>query len=303
MIIRVLFASVLVLCVAATDGARAGSREVALEHGGLELRARLVVAEGKSLADGVFLITHGTLAHNGMEIIAALQAGLAERALNSLAINLSLGLDARPSAMYDCAAPHRHRHHDALDEIGAWTAWLKAQGASRIVLAGHSKGGNQTAWFAAERPDPALAGGALIAPSTWSAAGAEKLYRARHGSALSAPYAKAEKLVADGKGAQMMKPVGVLYCKDTEVSAASFVSYYQPDPRRHSPNQLTRIKVPVTVIAASEDRVIKGLIKAVEPLTGNGNIKLVVVDGAGHFFRDLYLEDVLDAMADLLETR
>jgi pimeloyl-ACP methyl ester carboxylesterase len=297
MIARALFAFTLVWGVG--GAAQGETREVALANGGLELRARLVVAAGKSLADGVFLITHGTLAHNRMEIIAALQDGLEERALNSLAINLSLGLAARASAMYDCAVPHRHKHEDALDEIGAWLAWLKGQGASRIILAGHSMGGNQTAWFAAERPDPALAGVALIAPSTWSAAGAAKLYRARHGGALSVPYGKAEKLLAGGKGAALMKPVGVFYCKDAEVSAASFVSYYQPDPRRHSPNHLGKIKVPVSVIAASEDRLIKGLIEAVETLT-NDNVNLVVVDGAGHFFLDLYLEDVLDAMADLL---
>lgn len=298
---RLIATFALVLLVAGVGATQAESKEVALTHNGLELRARLQLAEGKSLADGVFLITHGTLAHNGMEIIAALQDGLAERKLNSLAINLSLGLNSRASAMYDCATPHRHRHQDALNEIGAWMAWLKAKSASRIVLTGHSKGGNQTAWFAAERPDPALAGVALIAPSTWNATSADKLYRARHGRELAPVYAKAEKLVAGDDGARLMKPVGTLYCKDTATSAASFISYYKPDPRRHSPNHLAKIRVPVIVFAASEDRVIKGLVEAVEPLSGNGNINLVVVDGADHFFRDLYLEDVLDAMAELLE--
>ncbi|MCK5167633.1 MAG: hypothetical protein KAQ66_09940, partial [Rhodospirillaceae bacterium] len=46
---------------------------------GLKLNANLVLADGKKLSDGVVLITHGTLAHNGMEIIVAMQELLAER--------------------------------------------------------------------------------------------------------------------------------------------------------------------------------------------------------------------------------
>lgn len=54
----------------------------------------------------------------------------------------------RGEDMYDCAKPHRHRLVDALDEIAAWVDWLKQRGASDIVLLGHSRGGNQAAWYA-----------------------------------------------------------------------------------------------------------------------------------------------------------
>ena len=58
--------------------------------------------------------------------------------------------------MYDCATPHRHRHTDAMAEIGAWLDWLKAQGAEQVALLGHSRGGNQTARFAAATADPVV---------------------------------------------------------------------------------------------------------------------------------------------------
>jgi len=41
----------------------------------------------------IFLIVHGTWAHSGMEIITSLQSLLAESGENSLAINMSLGID------------------------------------------------------------------------------------------------------------------------------------------------------------------------------------------------------------------
>lgn len=140
----------------------ANADEIKLEHAGLTLNANLSPAQDDWQSGTVFLITHGTLAHNGMEIIATLQGLLADQGITSLAPTLSLGLDDR-HGMYDCAVPHTHKHTDALDEIGVWLGWLKQQGVKQVVLVGHSRGGNQTAWFAAERMDPAVKGVLLIA--------------------------------------------------------------------------------------------------------------------------------------------
>ena len=121
--------------------------EVKLQHDGMTLNASLVTSADSWPAGPVVLMTHGTLAHRGMEIMAGLQDMLSERGISSLAINLSLGLDDRSAAMYDCATPHSHRHTDAVAEIGAWLEWLKGQGVKKIALLGHSRGGNQTARF------------------------------------------------------------------------------------------------------------------------------------------------------------
>ena len=77
-------------------GRVAVAEEVKTTLGGLTLKANLETTETWR-ARPVVLLTHGTLTHRGMEIIAGLQAMLAERGLSSLAINLSLGLDDRPA--------------------------------------------------------------------------------------------------------------------------------------------------------------------------------------------------------------
>ena len=174
----------------------ARAEEVTLEHGGLALNGNLALAEGRTLADGVLLITHGTLAHNAMEIIETLQDLLQEGGINSLAITLSLGLDDR-HGMYDCATPHRHRHEDAVAELGAWVAWLEAQGAGDIVLVGHSRGGNQTAWHAAQGATSKVKGVVLIAPMTRQAGQGAPAYRKRFDRDLGPVLAEAQSLARD----------------------------------------------------------------------------------------------------------
>lgn len=278
----------------------AAAEDIALNNAqGQALGANLELADGKTLADGVVLLTHGTLAHNKMEIIVALQGALKERGISSLAPTLSLGVSKR-TGMYDCAVPHTHKHSDALDEIGLWLNWAKDQGATDVVLAGHSRGGNQTAWFAAREPDAVVSKVVLIAPATWDAGKAAQGFEKSHARPLKGALAEAQALVEAGKGDAMLKGSGVLYCPGADVTAASFVSYYQPDERRHTPNLMGMIGKPTLVIAGSDDNVVKGLIEATQPLADAGTVELVVVDGADHFFLDFYIEDAADAIEEFV---
>ena len=262
---------------------------------GVAVTANLELADGASLADGVVLLTHGTLAHNAMEIIQALQAGLKDRGISSLAPTLSLGVPNR-TGMYDCKVTHTHRHTDALDEIGLWLGWLKEQGATDVVLAGHSRGGNQTAWFAAREPDPSVSKVILIAPATWDETKAAAGFEKSHGQPLDGALKKAWALVDAGQGSEIMKGMGVLYCPGADVTAASFVSYYQPDDRRHTPTLMPMLSKPTLVIAGTEDTVVEGLIEATRPLADAGKVDLAVIEGADHFFLDFFAEDAADAM-------
>ncbi len=275
------------------------AEEVKLSHGGLTLNANLEAVGDEGLADGVVLITHGLLAHNGMEFVATLQGLLAERNLNSLAINLSLGLNDR-HGMYDCAIPHTHQVIDGLDEIGAWIAWLEAKGAGGIVLAGHSSGGRQTAWFAAERDHPAVEKVVLIAPGISAPEARARRYKERYGQDLAPRVAKARALVMAGKGDAMMVRTDFLYCPRATVSAASFLSYYGGDPRKSTPHNLPAIEKPVLVVAGTADRVVTGLRPLVQPLADGERLRYVEIEDAGHFFLDFFGEDLADAIADFV---
>jgi pimeloyl-ACP methyl ester carboxylesterase len=245
------------------------------------------------------LLTHGTLAHGRMEITTAIQSLLKERDISSLSINLGLGLSDR-RGMYDCKTPHTHRHEDAMDEIGLWLDWLKQQGSQEVVLMGHSRGGNQTAWFAAERDDDLISKVILVAPGTWTAEKEEQGYQKRYGKALGPILAKAQELVESGKGDTSMGPLDFIYCEQTHANADSVVSYYAPDPRKNTPYLLPKINKPVLVFAGSEDNVVANLVEQVEPLAQKGVVRLEVLDGADHFFRDLYAEDLADMAQEFI---
>ena len=284
------FVFVALLSVQATL-AFAAEEEIKLEHAGLTINANLVAAQDDWQDGTIVLITHGTTGHYGMETIATLQSLLAKQGLTSIAPNLSLGLDDR-HGVYDCAMPHRYRHTDALDEIGVWVDWLKTKGVKNLVLLGHSRGGNQTAWFAAERPDPVVSGIVLVAPATWSEAYAKSDYKKRFATELDPVLKRAEALVAAGKGDEWMEDTDFLYCPDAKVRAHSFLSYHAPEPRMDTPSLLGDVKVPVLVIAGTKDDVAPDVAEKVEPYADGKRVRLEVIDGADHFFRDLHADEL-----------
>jgi dipeptidyl aminopeptidase/acylaminoacyl peptidase len=117
----------------------------------LTLNGVLTLAKGKSLANETLIVmVHGTLGHAQMDTLSTLQATLNDHDYNVLSINLSLGQNDRAFQLYPCEQTHTHRHTDALDEIKAWLQWANAQQVAKIILLGHSRGGNQAAWFVSQ---------------------------------------------------------------------------------------------------------------------------------------------------------
>lgn len=268
--------------------------ELTLPYKELTLNANLERAAGKQLTDGVIIITHGGLAHRGMEAIVYLQELFKERGYTTLAINLSLGLDNR-HGMYDCKVTHRHRNADAADEIGAWVDWLKTQGARRVTLLGHSRGAAQTALYAAEHDSNLLKAVVLMAPATRANTDAAA-YLQRYNTPLAPVLTRAQKLVKNGNGNAVMEHVNLLTCADTSVTAAAFVSYYGPEARVDTPDLIPKLKKPTLVVVAGNDEVVVGLDKKVAPLTDGKRVQMKVVDSADHTFRDLYSDDAVDAI-------
>ncbi len=280
------------------------AEEVSTRYRGLTLLGNLELAGHKGLEDGVALIVHGTLAHARMEIVADLQKNLKARGLSTLAITLSLGEDRR-TGMFDCTKLQNHQPYDSLDEIDAWIGWLKNNGASDVVLIGHSQGGNQVAVYGVERRDPSVSALVLMAPATFDFARVAEAYKARYDSDLPALLDKAKALVQAGQGVQRIENIGFLTCANATATADSVVGWYTPSPLRDTPTILPRVPVRTLVIVAGADEVVPDLAAAAAPLAraaspGKPEIAVRTVDGADHFFRDLNNEDAADLIAEFL---
>ena len=145
----------------------AQAEEVKNTYNGLTVNANVVLAEGKTLADEIVLFTHGTTTHNGRETYQSIQNLLAENGISSIAPNLSYDQNDRHGEI-DCTKPQSHTHDDAMTEIDFWVKWLAKQGTQSITLMGHSRGGNQTAWYSIEQDSDLIKNVILVAPQTWS---------------------------------------------------------------------------------------------------------------------------------------
>lgn len=285
-------------CLVFAVTANAGPKLIELDIGGKIALGDLVVPEGASLAGGVLLITHGTLAHKDMELVEALQKLLAERGIATLAHSLTFDQDRR-GGMYDCAKPHTHAHEDAVGEIAAWVDWLRTNGAGKISVLGHSRGGNQVAWFAAGKDG--LDKIVLMAPATgrtqqrWA-----EIYKRRFESDLAPIVEKAARLVEEKKGSALLDLPGFISCPAGKASAKSIVSYYGNEPRRMTASLIPKIKSPVLIIAGSKDTVVPDVVEKFTPVTDGKKVRVQVIEDAGHLFLDFYAEDAADLIAAFL---
>ena len=157
--------------------------------------------------------------------------------------------------MLDCGIIHTHKHFDAIPEIETWIEYLKTEkGFGQIIVSGHSRGGAQISAYLADRRDPAVKGGVMIAPAVYDARHQANNYQKRYGVKLVDLIETAQALNGDAT----MEVPGFLFCEKAKVTAESFLSYYTVDLRRDTPSNLTQVKsIPITVIAGSEDDVVE----------------------------------------------
>ena len=297
--LRHVAAAALLLCFAAARAA-----PVQIVHDGLRLNGELESAQ-TSPGDGkpIFLIVHGTWAYHGMEIIQALQSVLAENGYPSLAITLSLGVDDRRAPLR-CEAPIVARHDAAVPEMAAWLNKLKADGWSDVVLSGHSRGGAQVALAQQRLADPAVRRLLLLAPMVWRAGAVAADYDTHSTTRLQDVLAEAraaqDRETGAGDSAPRMGPHPLLYCDTVQAAPQSFLSYYGTSVPKHTPAIVAELGIPVDVYLGTEDDLARWSPEERSAATRRAGVTLHDIEGADHFFRDLYLYEVVEDFLDRL---
>jgi pimeloyl-ACP methyl ester carboxylesterase len=276
----------------------AAAEEVKAEHQGLEVIGNLDLAQGKSLkTDGVVILLHDTLGHHRTELIAALQELLHARGINSLAITLSMGLNAR-RGMYDCGLEQDHRNEDAREELQSWISWLKTQGAASVILAGHGRGGSQVGYYLSREPDKVVRKGILISPLAQTIGSAAAEYNERFRRPLQPVLGDAERMLAeDHANALMEGAVPFLLCQQARVTAGAFVDYYGQNPNLYTPSLVPNIKVPTMIVVGDLDPTGQELSEAIQGIPTNiSHITQATIPGADHLFRDVAADNLADRM-------
>jgi len=260
----------------------ASAEPVQIKPSLLRLNGNLELPAGKTATDGVVVILHGTLSWYGQETIAALQKNLKARGVGSLAITLSLGVDDRQRTRR-CDVKHDYALAGAKREVGLWLEWLKGQNAKFVDLLGFSRGGAQVAAFAPEFQDVRRV--VLLAPAFATSVEQAEIYKRAFGHDLAAEIEEAR------KAPLQQRTVDFLTCKQAPVLNATFLDGYSEMP----PRLAAKTGHPTLVVVAGKDEVVPDLVARLP-----SDVKPVVIDGATHFFLDLYGEEAADAIAKFL---
>ena len=272
-----------------------------------KLAADFYPGEGTS----VVILLHGTLAHNRMEIIATISELLSDDyGVAVLAPNLSLDDTSRmgdavqtSTKSYDlltaCDIDHTHTFMDGAKEISLWVEYLTTKGFENIVVSGHSRGGRQASAYLAEYPRiPAVKAGVLIASGMSHNEQNQENYKKDSGIDLQPLLAKAATQSPD----QFIGVPRFIYCDNPRVTAEAFIAEYAEDPVHSAPLNIAKVTdIPVLAIGGTEDTVVTDLEGDFADIADQPNLTIEMIDGADHFFRDLYADDVASLIADVVE--
>lgn len=262
--------------------------------------------------DVAVILLHGTLAHNRMEIITTIATLIADDyGYPVLTPNLSLNNENRMgdkvqtsskgyASLTACDIKHTHKYEDAVTELATWVDYLKEQGFEKIVVAGHSRGGRQvSAYLARASDEPEVVGGVLIASGLSQNERNIAKYKKDTGLDLLELLAQFSKLPPD----QYVDVPKFIYCDSPKVTAGAFISEYADNPTHSAPYNVQKIKnIPILVIGGSEDTIVPNIEADFEALADQSNLSVEIIEGADHFFRDLYADDAATMIVDLIES-
>ena len=251
------------------------------------------------LNNPAFLIVHGTRGHKGMEIIKTLSSRLYEEGYTVLSINLSYGFHNRKDEFLSCDIKHNHNEHESVREIIAWYNYLVSKGYNKINFIGHSRGGFNIMQALSIINNKEI-NSFLLAPFIDTYTGTKNYYEEE----LGIPYELIIKSSENYYLADKYKLINFLFCENVNVSSQTFRSYLNYSRNKldypFSFNILDLINKstsPVTIFSGTDDEIIMDNYKIYNEIK-KSNVKVITLEGGGHFFRDLYLDDVIDIIVE-----
>ncbi len=247
--------------------------------------------------DSIYMIVHGTRGFKTMEIIKSLEEKIILNGHDVLSINLSYGVTNRDDSFLSCDIKHTHNEHESVREIISWYQYLLSKNYKKIIFVGHSRGGFNIVQ-ASEligNKDIELH---LLAPIVDTYKGTRDYYMSEN----NLPY---DQIIQDNDEyiiSDQYSQINFLFCENAQVSSSTFRSYLDfTESRTKYPFTFNIMKLlnessnKVSIYSGSADEILLDSYKRFESLNKE-NIKHFIIEDGDHFFRDIYLDDVIDLM-------
>ena len=263
-----------------------------------------ILLSGNLLSDqkneSVFLILHGTRGYKDMEIITSLAERIYEEGHDTLRINLSYGINNREDTFLSCDIKHQHNEYESISEIITWYNYLLSKGYKEINFIGHSRGGFNIVQSLAFLEKKNRITSYLLAPVIDTYEGTKAYYE----NELNIPYDTIinsnEKYFISDK----YSLINFLFCQDAIVSSETFRSYLDFSKKVDKYpytfgilELLEDIESQITVISGTNDEILLDSYKNFNSIE-KSNIKFVTIEDGDHFFRDIYLDEVIEIILE-----
>ena len=255
-----------------------------------KLNAFYLAEEIKS--ESIALLLHGTRGHKNLELISSLRESLINIGIDILSIHLIYGIKDRNNDFLPCDIHHQHTVKDSLEEIKLWYDFVNQKGYTKVYLIGHSRGAVDILNFYLNVSDNLanLESIFLLAP----------IIDSDYDNKIN--YQKNYNVNIESIDIKDNIKINFMGCENALVSGKTLKSYYYNSETKSLSDALKSSTARTTIITGSEDQITPDTYDVVQDLLSkNKNIKLFKIDGADHFFRDFYFDDLIEIISTEVE--
>ena len=248
----------------------------------------------------IVMILHGTRGHKKLELIDSLTERFSDHNIDALSMNLSYGISNRNDDFLPCDITHTHLNSKSLSELRLWFNFiLEKNRYDEIILLGHSRGGlNITQFYStlSNENRKKINSIILLAPITDDFSNTIKKIKQNN----------IIKNIKDNKiNDEEIIKIDFMSCPDVNVKYQTFKDYiYITKDGTGSKGSLlgllNQLFIETLVITASNDIITPKTHQRVESINSK-KVSIIQIEDADHFFRDLYFDDMFDAILEFIQ--
>jgi pimeloyl-ACP methyl ester carboxylesterase len=235
----------------------------------------------------LLIFIHGFLQTRSFSTVDRLFTALHDSGFSVLAPTLSLGISNRAQAL-PCESIHIHSLNGDSDEIGQWVNWASKQGHKDIVLIGHSAGSVNITAYLATGSHPVVKKTILISLTHYGPGRPAALETEEHARI-------ARNMIKNGDDG--LGNFALAFCKDYVSTAKNFLSYYDWSDQAIIKSINKKSPANYIILGSEDNRISKDWIRSLR----DASAKVIIIDGASHFFDQSYEFDLLEQVENLVD--